>query len=360
MHATPKCVGDITLPWLQEAIATEYPSVKLADISIDATVGDLGYLGSICRVRMEFAEPQDDIPPAIIIKLPSEDEEVLARGTQMGAYATEANFYRHLANQGVGRAPQFYFSVAADGTEEYMVAIEDLSSLRFVKQTDGASIDDCHTVMKALANMHGKYWQDEEIGKGWLGTIEDWGTAYGPMIETGLPLYRKNFGEFVNYQPFLDNFELGASVYQKVCSHLAHGTTTLMHGDSHIRNLAFDDDHSEPVRFYDWQLTCRGPGGYDVLYFMINSLPVEDQTQHFDELLDTYHSQLSSQVSGYSVDDLKRDMAYSSLTLFGFIAWLGNILPRNAATIELVQGTTPRYMNLMEHFNSIELLQEFV
>lgn len=358
MEPTPKTVGDITLPWLQEAISREHPNVQVTDFDLDASVGDLGYLGSICRLNLSFGTNRGDLPDGLIVKLPSEDEGVLANGNQMGAYSNEANFYRHLANQGVGRAPRYYFSAAEPGTTDYIIGIEDLSPFRFVSQTEGAKISDCHTVMRSLANMHGKFWQDDQLGTGWLGSIADWSHMMGPLIETGLKPYTENFGQFLPPW-FMDKFEAGANAYGNVCRHLGSGQVTLMHGDTHIRNLAFEDGHADPVRFYDWQLTCRGPGAYDVLYFMVNSLPVAEQKEHLEPLLRTYHDSLSEHVSDYSIDDLKRDMAVSSLTLFGFIAVLGNILPPNEATIELVRETTPRYIMLMEHFNAEELIDEF-
>ena len=359
MTETPKNVSEITFDWLQSSLREPFPSTRLTDMEIDASVGDLGYLGSICRVKLTFDSQSRDLPTSLIIKFPSDDEDTFANGTQLGAYAKEAKFYRHLANKGIGRAPRHYFSVINEATDDFVLAIEDLDGHRFVSQTEGASFADCEIVMKALAQFHAAHWQDEELGAGWLGCISDWGDANKPLIESGLPLFRKNFGEYVEYEPFLENWDFGAEVYGKVCAHLAAGPSTLMHGDAHIRNLAFNDSHAEPVRFYDWQLACRGPGAHDVLYFFVNSLPVADQNQSLDDLLVVYHDTLSSTVADYSMSDLMRDMAYSSLTFWGFISWLGNILPPNDATIELVRESIPRYMNLMAYLDSPRLIKEF-
>ncbi len=360
MPATPRNVGEVTFDWLQSSLTGAFPETRLAAMEIDPSVGDLGYLGSICRVLLTFESDSEDLPRSLIIKFPSENEETFANGTQLGAYEKEANFYRHFANQGAGRAPRHYFSVVDGARGEFVLAIEDLGAHRFVKQTDGASIEDCKAVMEALANMHAAYWESQHLDASWLGTIRDWGDANRPLIESGLPLYRRNFGHLVDYPPFLDLWDAGAEAYGRVCAHLSSGPCTLMHGDAHIRNLAFDDAHPDPVRFYDWQLTCRGPAAYDVLYFFVNSLPVADQDKHLEDLLDVYHTALSKRIDGYSMADLKRDMAYSSLTFWGFIAWLGNILPPNEATLELVAESAPRYMNLMRHLDSVSLLEEFL
>ena len=93
--------------------------------------------------------------------------------------------------------------------------------------------------------------------------------------------------------------------------------------------------------------------------FFVNSLPVANQKEHLDDLVNLYHQELSSRIDDYSMADLKRDMAYSSLTFWGFIAWLGNILPPNEATLELVGESSPRYMNVMQYLDSPRLIQEF-
>lgn len=59
------------------------------------------FLGSICRVNLTYETEQDLLPPNFILKMPAEGEEALATGNQTGAYSTEANFFQHLANQGI-------------------------------------------------------------------------------------------------------------------------------------------------------------------------------------------------------------------------------------------------------------------
>lgn len=51
---------------------------------------------------MTYETEQDLLPPNFILKMPAEGEEALATGNQTGAYSTEANFFQHFANQGIG------------------------------------------------------------------------------------------------------------------------------------------------------------------------------------------------------------------------------------------------------------------
>jgi thiamine kinase-like enzyme len=356
-QAVPKIINEVSLEWMREAMRSAFPDNELIGIELEASVGDLGYLGSIGRVNLTFSQSADDLPSSVIVKFPATDESVSEDGKQLGAYETETQFYRQLANTGVGRAPRHYFSIFEPESDECVLIIEDLKAYRFVSQTEGATIEDCRKVMKALAQMHAAYWESETITEAGIGDIKDWGTAYIPLIEKGEADFRKNFGHLVDTR-LIDNWQRGISAYTSVVNKLSEGPCTLMHGDAHIRNLAFDDGHENPVRFYDWQLCGRGPGAYDVLYFFANSMRVEDQDLHVDEMLDIYIAELEAGGIDYSLDQLKQNFQIAGVSFWGFMGWLGNILPPNEATIELVSESIPRYVKLMEKFGSFSLLDD--
>lgn len=360
MLVSPRKVSDITFDWLKESLQVPFPNANLTAIDVDASMGDLGYLGVVCRVALTFDSIDATLPASLILKFPPSDAESYSNGSQLCAYATEADFYLNMANAGVGRAPHHYFSVVNPAADEFLLAIEDLGDLRFVKQTDGASVGDCKVVMRALADMHADHWEASTLKNDWLRDIKDWGDSNAPLIESGMPLIRMNFSDYIDHSEFLASWDAGAAAYADICAHLSTGPCTLMHGDAHIRNVAFEDGHEQPVRIYDWQLCCRGPAAYDLLYFFVNSLTVADQEQHLEQLIREYHARLALRVSGYSLDDLMRDMGYCSLTFWGFCGWLGNILPPNEDTIELVKESLPRYFKLMDYLDSSTLLQQFL
>lgn len=357
MFAVPNSANEITFDWLKVAIEDYFKGCRLIDIDVDTSIGDLGYLGSICRTNLTYQE-RGSWPDSVIIKFPATDESVLKDARQMGAYRTESNFYQNLANQGVGNAPRFYGSVAHPVSGEPILLIEDLERHRFVSQTEGSNHEDSMLVMRALAKLHGEHWQSPVLESDWLGDIKDWGTNNKPLIESGLDAWVGNYSHFSPAR-FNDRLNQGAAAYATVLNKLSARACTLMHGDAHIRNLAFDDKRDDPVRLFDWQLTCRGPAAYDVLYFFVNSFSPEDQDAYADELTAIYLASLSEFVPDYSAEALQRDMAYCSLTFWGFFSLLGNILPPNEATLELVETTLPRYTNMLDRLDSYQLLDDF-
>jgi Ecdysteroid kinase-like family len=70
------------------------------------------------------------------------------------------------------------------------------------------------------------------------------------------------------------------------------GTLCLVHGDAHIGNT-----YTLPpggVRFLDWQCVNLGSWAYDVAYFMIGALNVDDRRDHERDLLHHYLTALAS------------------------------------------------------------------
>jgi hypothetical protein len=49
MPDTPGSANEITFDWLKSVIESCFRHSELAEMEIDSTAGDLGYLGSICR-----------------------------------------------------------------------------------------------------------------------------------------------------------------------------------------------------------------------------------------------------------------------------------------------------------------------
>ena len=78
-----------------------------------------------------------------------------------------------------------------------------------------------------------------------------------------------------------------------------------------------------PITVVDWQSLGFGCCMGDVSYFLAGAITVEERRAHERALLKDYHRQLRALgVEGYSFDDLWRDYAAFSFTLFnmGFAA----------------------------------------
>jgi Ser/Thr protein kinase RdoA (MazF antagonist) len=78
-----------------------------------------------------------------------------------------------------------------------------------------------------------------------------------------------------------------------ICDLWEEGERTLIHGDSHLRNLFEDVGRKEPeIGFLDWAVVSRGPGIRDVAYYLSNSMPTELRRAQERDLLALYRDGL--------------------------------------------------------------------
>jgi DNA-binding transcriptional MerR regulator len=105
-----------------------------------------------------------------------------------------------------------------------------------------------------------------------------------------------------------------------------------------IENYIHLINHQEFTDCWD-----AGAAAYDLLYFFVNSLTVADQDEHLVQLIREYQARLAQRISDYSLDDLKRDLGYCSLTFRG----CGN-------------GINSSYFKLTDYLNSPRLLRQFL
>jgi hypothetical protein len=66
---------------------------------------------------------------------------------------------------------------------------------------------------------------------------------------------------------------------------------------------------------FDWQGIGRGPGIYDLCYFLGGSLTVEDRRTHEQHLVQAYHDRLVERgITNYSFETLWHDYRFGHLT----------------------------------------------
>ena len=71
--------------------------------------------------------------------------------------------------------------------------------------------------------------------------------------------------------------------------------STLVHGDFRLENMMFGEPGGEDaLAIIDWQLIGYGPGGYDLAYFMGQSLGVELRRSSEQRLLEAYREALAA------------------------------------------------------------------
>merc|ERR1711977_271111 len=101
-----------------------------------------------------------------------------------------------------------------------------------------------------------------------------------------------------------------SSVLNRLCN---ESPQTLIHGDYRADNMMLLHDSDESV-VLDWQLFCSGPGAYDLVNIIVNSMPVEDRRERCKDILQDYIKVLKSHgIEDYSFEALWDDFRLATI-----------------------------------------------
>jgi len=304
-----------------------------------------GFVGQVFRLRLGVEDDGATAPDTVIAKLPTTVRENRAMGELLGAYEREILFYRELAQEVPIRIPRAFFS-QMEGTRaserdaegavmmdrmpmwlirlgmrlvtwivtrrrrEYVLLIEDLAPDRPGDQMKGCDAAQARGVVESIARLHARFWRDAALETcSWLRRLDlNPRTLHCVFLENS-PAFRARFADRApGLARILDWLE--ANALELMRSLHASGPETLLHGDLRLDNVTFPPDGaaSAPAGFLDWQLCGRGPGVYDVAYFLSGALSADVPAPATIGLVEDYHAMLCAQgVTDYSREACLRD-----------------------------------------------------
>jgi hypothetical protein len=305
---------------------------------IDATsvvpLGDgVGLLSSLVRVHLRDGR-------RVIVKTPASDPGTRGIAARFGYYAREAGTYSSLLPRPAVRAPRCFGVL--DGPTGPTLVLEDLDALRPGDQLAGATAAEARAAAEYLAALHAAFWNDPLLAAcSWLpGPTDPVVAGYGHLFELTWPSFRDRAAGFVPAE-HLDAAERAIERFDDAVERFAAAPRTLLHGDFRLDNLLFDDATNGPpaVAALDWQLAAWGRGPYDLALFCAGSLETDTRRAVEDDLVARYHEALvANGVSGYSVDDCRRDYR---------LAHVLN-LPNPVTALVAVPGATDRGRRMLE------------
>jgi hypothetical protein len=351
----------ISLDWINSEFLTAAKLPAAVNFNIAPIGENVGFLGDLCRLVVEYDADNEGLPKSFIVKFPTLFEGGLDAGLNMSAYKREVDFYREISNKLPWcQPPKFYFS-AEISEGEHLVIIEDLDGHRFVPQVAGINHQDAKDVVVAMARLHAHYWESEALSKmDWLMPLASFGESLPASIETGWPLFEKKFSYLLD-PDLAELYPIANRLYAPMIYALQRQPGTLLHGDPRMENVAFTDASGpESVRFYDWQLCAHGPAAYDLMYFFIMSVNVEDWNVIGESLIELHHSELvSNGVTNYDMTAFREDLALSSCLMFGWGSNAGGLLPDDESGHAFMRATSPRAENVIKALGGPETLLAF-
>jgi hypothetical protein len=361
----PASPAAVTAAWMTDVLhqaGALAPERAVAEIDIEPLGAGVGVMGELARVHLVYDGAVADAPASVIVKSPSPFEANRAQGVGLGMYAAEIRFMNELDAVTLVRTPRVYLADIIPGTAEFVVVMEDLGHLVMGDQVAGVSVDQARDAVLTMADLHAGWW-------GKVQTPElDWVPSVVHARIEGFaqmwPALWAGFNASFQYALPDGGHEAGTLIstnFWAVMNHIARWPWTLIHQDYRVDNLFFDpSDAEQPVVVIDWQGIGRGPGIYDLCYFLGGSLTIDDRRANEHELVAAYHQRLVERgVVGYAFDDLWHDYRFGHLTscstavLVGATFDLGN--ERGKA---LVETLARRHFQAVVDLGSTDLLDE--
>ena len=281
---------------------------RLVEADVRAVEVEARNSGTTTRARLRVTSDDDRLPPTLFMKVAPTETKTRLFVNLMGLGRLEVAFYRDLRASVPVATPEVFAARYDPGLARFALVLEDLEGrgCRFGDITKPCTSDHAAAVVSALARLHAAFWDSPRFGGdlGWVPSQhrDPNGALVARLVKRSVAQVERSHADRIPERVRTGGREVLAR-RPALDAALARRPLTLLHGDTHIGNMAFDGP--SPV-FFDWQVVRRGPGLRDVTYFMVTSLPVEDRRRLEEDLLREYQRELKAGGVDLDFDDVWR------------------------------------------------------
>ncbi len=361
----PKTSDEITPEWLNAVLDDAVTGgAQVSSIEKEIIGQGAGFLGELSRLTLAYDRESPSAPPAIIAKLPTQDEPVRSLAQLINVYEREVRFYEQIADETPIRTPRCYFSHADGANGDYVLLLEDLAPGRVGDQIATCSIEEAKTALRALAGLHAKWWDSPRLGDfPWMPGTDDPALIglLSMLYQQSWPVFAERYGDQVPAEILRAGERFGKSL-PALADEANTRPLTITHTDYRLDNMFFELGDGSPFAVIDWQLAQRGSGLMDVTYFLAGNLTPDVRREHQDDLVRVYYDALvKGGVEGYEFESCAEDYHRAALFLFIFTVTEQenlNIEDYNERAQELIETILHRYMTAILDLNAAEFLPE--
>ena len=351
MANVPYRPEDITTDWLSEATGSKVASFELEQIGIG-----VGLLGRLYRIRLS-----GDGPPASVIgKFPTLDDGARMNVVEpLSFYEKEVAFYRDVADDAPFATPRAFAAEFDKESGDFVLLLEDLGDRRMCDQTVGCARADAETAIDAMSDMHAHWWGSNFADMPWLPNYADppFPQVIAGMFKQAWPRALEVLGDELS-PTFRDYGDRYPEIVQWFMDESTSEPHSFVHGDFRLDNLFFATNSDQaPITIVDYQISFRGRPGYDLGYFVSQSLDTDLRRKHESDIIDRYHSGLASRGIDYPMDELVRDYKRTVAYCFIYpIVATGQIEVTNDRMLQLVHGMVDRAVKAIEDNDALAVL----
>jgi len=350
--AFPADPAQLTAEWLGEAVGGEVTSFDIDQIGVG-----VGLLGRLYRVSLEG----QNVPASVVAKFPTLDEGARMNVVEhLNFYRNEVNFYRDVAGQTPIATPMVYFAEHDPDSGDFALILEDLGDRRMCDQVAGCAIADAKVAIDAMVDQHAAWWGSDRFeAHPWIPRYSD-----PPFPQVLAGMFKQSWpraldivgGQLADaYRDFGDRFP---DLIEWFMNAGCEPPLTLGHGDYRLDNMFFaTKDGQAPITLVDWQICCRIRGGYDLGYFISQSLSTDERREHESSFRDRYLEGLAKKGIDYPEDSFDNDYRRTTAWCFIYpVVATGQIEITNERHRALIQGITDRAIQAIEDNDALELL----
>ena len=275
--------------------------MPVSDLQAERIGADRGMLGDVFRITYNDVTGETK---SIIAKFASDREESRASALKAGIFLREISFYRDIAPIMKSRIPQCFGAWYDDHTAEFLLLLESISFDHSVDQIAGVSRREAEMMMVELARLHVPAAQLGDAGASIFPFTEQRRLTNQTMfVQRGWPELRGILDERTEWE--LPQLIEGLTNAHGRASQLPH---VFLHGDVRADNLLYSPDRSEVV-LVDWQGACIGGRIWDLSYFLIQCLTVENRDAWQNDLLEVYCDEVARLDPGTSAQSLRAELS---------------------------------------------------
>jgi hypothetical protein len=301
---------------LTAEVLTEALGVTVASFTASPVGADRGMLGDLVLVEPRYEGPPG--PPRVVAKFAAQRDGSLASARRSGSHQRELRFYDELAPRTPVRAPHVYRSWYDPDSAEFLVVQEAIDVDSSIDQICGIDLAHAELVLVEAARLHATWWDHPNLPKlEWLPRLDGPARRHNltTIAATGWEPLCDLLGDALTPQERALGAELPERI-DDVLVRMGQLPPTLIHSDLRADNLLFAPDGST-VTIVDWQGAGIGPAGWDLAYFLSQSLSVDMRRANEMSLLARYVEEATRLRPAISADNLLA--GYGESMIFGLI-----------------------------------------
>lgn len=334
---TPQSPSEITVGWLNKLLFPQISKSKVVSIEIDKNFGPWSLLGKAVRVKIDYAMPGTG-PKSVIVKFQVSASEPKREG----------EIYQLLEESEVRSIPRVY-GTFGDGN----LVLEDLTPTHLVLKND-LTISQIRNVISALADIQTGFFEDSRVSKYDLSHFVN---AIRINME-GWDVFKKRYQNQLGKES--NSFEWISEHPEIVSSHYNSSPGSLSHGDVNKANLLFPKEGNAGPIFIDWQLSAQRVIPFDLSYFIVKQLTVEQRREYESDLLKEYYELLGDKIKiNYSFDRMFLDYrACVTRSMMSAVMRVGPRFENQPNRFEKADELATRVIEAVKDLKPIEAIRE--